>query len=236
MIFVYRTSAVGPSGTSIGDIDVETEILLNENVAPVNYIIVNQGKPGDIYDDSCEGTWLLRKDIAENRQWHSSNVNDYANSTVHAYLNGDWLDRYDPDVVEAIIQAKIPYVNGTGSGGSVASGANGLSVKAFLLGAYEVGFSTSDNQYFPVDGIKLSYFEAGTGSSANQKRIATLAGLATAWWLRAPNTVGTGGAWRTYADGNYSSYSCSNSYGIRPALILPFDFKLSDDQIVGVTA
>ena len=95
----FTSRGLTESGVSIGDIDVETEILLNENGTPISHIIVNQGKPGDMYDDSCNGTWYLRKDIAENRKWHSSNVNDYANSTVNAYLNGDWLNRYDPEVV-----------------------------------------------------------------------------------------------------------------------------------------
>ena len=165
MVFFATRGLLGPSGTNAGDIDVGTEVILNENGQPVNYLIVNQGIPSALYDASCKGTWLLRKDIAENRQWHSSNSNSYKASTIHSYLNGDWLDRYDPAVAEAIVQAKIPYVNGTGNS-PVASGANGLSVKAFLLGGYEVGFTTSDSQYFPNDGAKLSYFDAGTGSTA----------------------------------------------------------------------
>ena len=67
------------TGTSIGNIDVGSEIILNENGAPINYLIVNQGIPenSSLYDASCDGTWLLRKDIAENRQWNSSNSNSY---------------------------------------------------------------------------------------------------------------------------------------------------------------
>lgn len=232
MVFFATRGLLGPSGTNAGDIDVGTEVILNENGQPVNYLVVNQGIPENspLYDASCEGTWLLRKDIAENRQWHSSNSNSYKASTINAYLNGDWLNRYDPDVAEAIVQVKIPYVNGTGNS-PVASGANGLSVKAFLLGGYEVGFTTSDNQYFPKDGAKLSYFEAGTGSSALNKRIAKLNGSATHWWLRSPNTGNTRDAWRVYSNGVYNGKNCTDSYGIRPALILPYDFKFKSDQI-----
>ena len=32
-----------------------------------NFIIVHQGKPSSLYDASCDGTWLLRKDILETR-------------------------------------------------------------------------------------------------------------------------------------------------------------------------
>lgn len=239
MIFVYRTSMVGPSGTAIGDIDVETEILLNENGAPVNYIIVNQGKPGDMYDESCNGAWILRKDIAENRQWHSSNVNDYANSTVNAYLNGDWLTRYDPDVSQAIVQCKLPYRAGSGYGTTVTNGANGLSVKAFLLSATELSFNMS---YMPVnEGAELEYFSGCADDSADSKRISYFNDEAAIFWMRSPycnETFGKYRSLRVYGDGSYGSFTCSNESGggIRPTLILPFDFKLTDDQIVGVTA
>lgn len=230
MIFFVTRGLLGQSGTNAGDIDVGTEVILNENGQPVNYLIVNQGIPSALYDASCEGTWLLRKDIAENRKWHSSNSSSYKASTINAYLNGDWLDRYDPAVAEAIVQAKIPYVNGTGNS-PVASGANGLSVKAFLLGGYEVGFTTSNNPYFPVDGAKLSYFDAGTGTTANNKRIAKLNGSATYWWLRSPYTYYTDRAWAVRYNGNGNGYVCTKSYGVRPTLILPYDFKFTSDQI-----
>lgn len=220
------------TGTSLGNLDVGTEITLNENGEPINYLIVNQGIPEDsaLYDASCDGTWLLRKDIAETRQWHSSNSNSYKASTIHSYLNGTFLNLFDADIREVIKQVKIPYVNGTANA-AVASGANGLSCKIFLLSGREVGFSTSDNQYFPNDGAKLSYFESGTGSSALNKRIAKLNGSATGWWLRSPRTLNTIDAWYVYSDGDCYVFNCALSCGIRPALVLPFSFKLADSQI-----
>lgn len=230
MIFLHRVSAVSAEIRS-GDLEVGQEVLLHENGVPANYLVVHQGLPSDLYDASCEGTWLLRKDIYENRQWHSSNMNDYANSTIHSYLNSTFLNLFDANIIEAIKQVKIPYVNGTGSGGSVDSGANGLSCKIFLLSGYEAGFRTSDNQYFPVDGAKLSYFDAGTGSSANNKRIAYLNNSATFWWLRSPYTGNTSGVWYVHSGGNYSSLYASSTYGIRPALILLYDFTFQESEV-----
>lgn len=231
MVFFTRRFFTS-SGTNIGNLDVGTEIILNENGAPVNYLIVNQGIPSNssLYDASCNGSWCLRKDIAENRQWNSSYSNAYGSSTINAYLNGDWLDRYDPNVLEAIVQAKIPYVNGTGNS-AVASGSSGLSCKIFLLSGREVGFSTSDNQYFPNDGAKLSYFESGTGSSALNKRIAKLNGSAVYWWLRSPYTINTRSVWVVNSYGYWDSNPCIYSFGIRSTIIFPFDFKISDSQI-----
>ena len=75
----------------LGTKAVGSIVKLKENGALVDYIVVHQGKPSSLYDASCDGTWLLRKDILETRQWHSSNVNDYAASTIHAYLNNQFL-------------------------------------------------------------------------------------------------------------------------------------------------
>ena len=225
-----RTNALVKLGTAISTLEVGTLVKVNENGAPVEYMIVNQGNPdASMYDASCDGCWLLRKDIAEEMVWGSSN-NDYQNSDIHAYLNGDWTSRYEAGILSQIKQVKIPYVNGTGSGGLVASGANGLSCKIFLLSGYELGWTTSDNSAFPRDGAKLSYFGSGTGSAANNKRIANYNGSATRWWLRSPDTRGTGRVWGVLSNGSYSYWGCDYTYGVRLAFILP-STALVDDNL-----
>lgn len=216
--------AKAPStGILASSLAVGSTVKLMENGTAVEYLVVNQGIPSNssLYDASCDGTWLLRKDIYENRAWHSSNVNNLENSTIHSYLNSTFLNLFESNIQEAIKQVKLPYRKGGGSGGTNQSGANGLSTKIFLLSGYEVGFTTSDNSYFPVDGAKLSYFESGTGSSALNKRKANLNGSATFWWLRSPYTSGTISVWYVRPDGRYNNYYASNSLGIRPALVLP---------------
>lgn len=210
---------------------VGSTVKLKVNGTAREFLVVHQGKPSSLYDESCNGTWLLMKDCYESRQWHSSNSNSYKASTIHSYLNGTFLNLFDADIREVIKQVKIPYVNGTANA-AVASGANGLSCKIFLLSGYEVGFRQSDNQYFPIDGAKLSYFEAGTGSSALNKRIAKLNGSATDWWLRSPDTSSTGRAWCVNSNGSCDSNFCTSSYGIRPALVLPSDLLVSADGSV----
>lgn len=223
-----RTNALVKLGTAISNLEVGTLVKVNENGAPVEYMIVQQGLPDAMYDASCDGCWLLRKDIAENRVWESSN-NDYQNSDIHAYLNGDWTSRYEAGILSQIKQVKIPYVDGTGSGGSVASGANGLICKIFLLGGYEVGFSTSDNSYFPHDGAKLTYFSSGTSSAANNKRIANYNGNATRWWLRSPHTNTGNNVWSVGSNGSYSNLDGDGTWGVRPALILPSTARVDDN-------
>lgn len=211
---------------------VGSTVKLKVNGTAKEFIVVHQGKPSSLYDNSCDGTWLLMKDIYENRQWHNSNVNNLENSTIHSYLNGTFLNLFESNIRDAIKQVKLPYRKNGGSGGSDQSGANGLLCKIFLLSGYEIGFTTSDNPYFPVDGAKLSYFEAGTGSSALNKRIAYLNGSAAYWWLRSPFTYDTDGVWLVDANGNGSYSYASSSGGIRPALVLPSTLLVSDDGTV----
>lgn len=220
---------------TLGSVAVGSIVKLNESGSPVEYLVVQQGKPGSMYDDSCDGTWLLRKDVAENRVWDSGNSNVLESSDIQAYLNGTWLTRYDTNIQNAIKQVKIPYCVGGGSA-TVNSGANGLSCKIFLLSGYEVGFTTSVNQYFPVDGAKLAYFLSGNDSSANQKRVATLNGGDTGfWWTRSPHKESTDDVslWIVNRNGQSDYWQAATpSCGVRPALIFPADLLVLDDGTV----
>lgn len=217
--------------TKLGSMSVGSTVKLKLGGTARDFLVVHQGLPSSMYDSSCNGTWLLLKDIYTTRTWDGSN-NDYKNSDIHSYLNGTFLNLFDNDIKNAIKQVKIPYQNGTGSGGSVASGANGLSCKIFLLSGYEVGFSTSDNSYFPRDGAKLSYFSSGTGSAANNKRIANYNGSATLWWLRSPGTGDTDGVWGVGSSGSCNDWYYGHAYGVRPALVLDSSLSVSDDGSV----
>lgn len=211
---------------------IGSTIKLKVNGSAKDFIVVHQGKPSSVYDDSCNGTWLLMKDIYENRQWHSSNTNDYANSTIHSYLNSTFLNLFESNIKNAIKQVKLPYRKGSGTSTTVTSGSNGLSAKIFLLSATETSFNFSS--YMPSgEGAELAYFKGCADNSSDSKRVAYLNGSAAGWWLRSPYCrsysnvalyVGSNGDWGP----NY----CSNSVGIRPALILPSTLLVSDDGTV----
>lgn len=215
----------------LGAKTVGSIVKIKVNGASKDFIVVQQGNPNtSTYDSSCAGTWLLMKDIYTTSTF--GNNNSYKDSSIHTYLNGTFYNLIDSDIRAAIKQVKIPYLNGTGGGdGSLATGANGLSTKVFLLSGYEVGWTTSDDINFPKDGIRLAYF--GSGSGGNSKRVAYNGSSADRWWLRSPHTDNHGSVWAVNTEGSYDAGRWNyHSDGVRPALILPSTLFVSNDGTV----
>lgn len=208
------------SGQTIGGLAVGSTIKLKVNGSARNFIVVHQGKPSGVYDDSCNGTWLLMKNVYENRAWHISNTNDYAYSTIHSYLNSTFLNLFESNIKDAIKQVRIPYRKDGGGSHTVTSGSNGLSAKIFLLSATETSF-----RFYSMpssEGAELAYFKDCADNSSDSKRVAYLNGSAASWWLRSPYCYSNSDlALYVNSDGDWGNDYSSTSRGIRPALILP---------------
>lgn len=212
-------------GTLLGSYAVGKTVKIAVDGKDYDWLVVQQGNPNTVtYDSSCNGTWLLMNDIYTTSTF--GNNNSYKDSSIHTYLNGTFYNLIDSNIRAAIKQVKIPYQNGTGSGGSLATGSNGLSTKVFLLSGYEVGWTTSDNGYFPKDGVRLAYF--GNSSSGNSKRVAYNGSSAAIWWLRSPYTSSRGNVRNVSTDGSYNYGWYDYSYGVRPCMILPQDLPVDD--------
>lgn len=211
------------ANVKLGTKAVGSIVKIKVNGAAKDFIIVHQGLPSSAYDASCNGVWVVMKDIYTTMKWDGSN-NDYLNSDMTAYLNGTFISLIDADIRNAIKQVKIPYTNY--SNNNVMSGSNGLSCKVFLLSGTEVGFSGVS--YMNTEGAKLSYFDSAS------KRVAYNGSSAAIWWLRSPYTGNNYYVWRVDTDGSGDYYWCDYSYGVRPAFILPSTLVVSDDGTVSV--
>ena len=221
------------SGTKLANKEVGSIVKLNVNGAATEFLVVHQGLPSEIYDASCNGTWLLMKDVYENRAWHSSNVNDYENSDIHSYLNGTFIGLLDSNIQDAVKQVNIPYRAGSGVKKTVTSGTDGLPAKIFLLSANEAALVY--NTLPTNEGATLSYFTGCDASAADEKRVAHLNGTATEWWLRTPNCYANNGvkcAVTMNAKGRGNVANCSNANGIRPAFVLPGTLLVAEDGTV----
>lgn len=213
----------------LGDVAVGTIVKLNESGSPVEFIVVQQGSPSSSYYGFENATLLLRQGIHSNRIWSSSD-NRYGNSDVHSWLNNEsngYLSLLDPDIRAAVETVKIPYAADV-EGGSIKTGADGLSVKTFLLSLAE-----ANAYYYVTLGNTLTYFNGADDSD----RVAMLNGWAARWWSRTPNKNAGGSTYdnrATYfnADGSFISSACDGNYGVRPAIPLSKTLFVLDDGTI----
>lgn len=192
-------------------------VKIKVNGAAKDFIIVHQGLPSSAYDASCNGVWVVMKDIYTTSTF--GNNNSYKDSSIHSYLNSTFYNLIDSQIRAVIKQVKIPYTNS-----GIQSGANGLSTKVFLLSGTEVGFSNVS--YMNTEGTKLAYFDSAS------KRIAYNGSSAAEWWLRSPYTGSTSYVWYVGTDGSGGGSWHNDSYGVRPAFVLPSELVVSDDGTV----
>ena len=217
----YFSSGVPAETLAVGD-----SVYLNLNGYIRKFLVVHQGNPDPaLYDESCSGTWLMLAPYIydSSKRWDAGN-NDYEKSDIHAYLNSDYLALFDDKEQSAIKQVKIPYVKGTYSSGSVASGANGLSTKIFLLSIGEVGGTNSLKKI----GACLDYF----ATDAQTKRIFTSDGSTTAYayYLRNPHSYsGDGRVYHVGTTGAITYDSISTTRPVRPVLILDSNTPITQD-------
>lgn len=218
------------ANVSLGSKAIGSVVKLNEDGVATEYIVVHQGKPSSIYDDSCTGTWLLRKDLlTERRMWSSDGKNKLETSDIYTWLNDSMFEKYDSDIQASARRARIPYRQNGGINGTDRNGTYGLLSNVFLLSGREIGIVSSS---IPQDGSKLDYFLEGDSNDAKSKRIARRNGTATLWWSRSPYLSGDTAVLYISSTGGLGSGLTTYEYGIRPALILPENLLVLDDGLV----
>lgn len=203
---------------------VGASVYVKESGTPAEFIVVHQGNPDEsIYDTSCDGTWLMRKDLYNGQAWNTSGNNRWQLATLQQWLRDTYINYLD---VSSIIKSvKIPHGLGLGTN-TVYTGADGLDSKVFLLSGYEVG--TGGVNYLPKDGAKLDWFNASTGTS--MQRIAYLSGNAIPWWLRTPYADSSSTVWFVGSNsGSCSTNSVNNGYGVRPCFIITSDAEIDEN-------
>lgn len=167
----YQTLYCVATGTPVeyvelGALPVGTLVGINEDSIETPYIVVHQGLPSADYDNSCNGTWLLRKDLIslstsllqEDAALIVQHLNNKTNQLIKTVqIPTDWAD----DNTYCVKQ---------------------YNVKAFALAPKEVG---ATGYYAGMAGSKLDYFLSGYDDSAStSKRMAKFNGNASAWWER----------------------------------------------------
>lgn len=209
-----------PSGGILAsDLAVGSTVNLMVNGTATEFIVVDQGIPSDssAYDSSCNGTWLMMKDLYELREFDSGAQNYFLWSRIKTYLNGDFFKLFGSVEQNIIKPVKVPCW------GDDEATDEERTVKVFLPSAIEVGLPVN-TAYWPTEGAKFDYFTLGDTSAAHNKRLAYLDGIAREWWVRSKaNFDSTSCIVIMY---EFSSYSwggrgTTSNCGIRPMVVVP---------------
>ena len=199
---------------TLGSVAVGSIVKLNEGGSPVDFYVAAQN-----YESALNGAGrvlVVRKDVYDQRQWNSSNVNAWANCTMRSWLNSTYKGLLDADIQEAMGTTTYHYTPGDGN-----NTVTTRSDAVFLLSATELGQSKS---WFNVEGSALPI--------ANTLKVAYLNGSATYQWTRSPSTSGTNVAVFLSSDGGVVNSYCTYTYGSRPCFTLPSSLYVSDDGFV----
>lgn len=209
----------------LGEYAIGDTVLLGEGTAAREYIVVHHGKPSGIYDNSFNnGTIVLKKDIeiSDNIVWNDPYNNNYAGSSINAYLNNTFINTLNASVRNKITTVKIPYRPGSGTGSTISSGANGLSCRVFLASGFELGWDSSQHTYMPADGATFDYFKNTAAQDAKRIAYFTSPTVATNWWLRSPSLSNPNATWLvTPAGAANDGYYTTSTCGARPCFVLP---------------
>ena len=201
--------------TLLGNETLGTIVKLKENGVPQEFYVAKHGYP----TNGNGRTLLVRRYIYDTRQWHTSNVNAYASCALDSWFNNTYYNLLDADIKAQIAAVAIPYTPGNGNN-SVST----LSRRVFALSVTELGRTAS---YANVEGSALPI--------ASTLQIAyNSSGSAVVQWTRSPYTNRTSNACYLGAVGDVNYYSCTVTYGARPAFTLPSSLSVSDDGSVTV--
>ena len=211
----------------LGNVAVGSIVKLKERGVPQKYLVVHQGRPSAMYDVSCDGTWLLRKDAWTEYNWDNDGGNEYLKSNFVEFLD-EFVSLLDPSIKPFIKTVKIPYCVGGYGGFEIKSGPNGNQCRVFPLGGYEVGLTSGLNSGIPADGSKLAYFKSGNGTLAKEKRIVEYKGSTVPWWTRSSNPSLTRYAWSISSDGDYHSEITNVLHYVLPAMIMQQNLIVDD--------
>lgn len=202
--------------TTLGNKSVGSIVKLKENGVLVDFYVAKHD-----YENGLNGsgrTLVVRKDCYDTRQWHTSNVNAYATSTIDTRLNSTYKNLLDADIRGVIGTTKIKYTPGNGN-----TTVGTLERAIFLLSVTELGRSAS---YANTEGTALSI--------ASSLQIAYLNGSAVVQWTRSPHTSDIRNACCLNTDGRVDYNYCYDTLGYRPAFTLPSTLSVSDDGSVSV--
>ena len=181
-------------------------LFLPEGDETIPYVAVSEDYGGAVL--------LLRQEILpEDLPFASDDSAYYAESSVDAYLSGEFLRQFPQQLREQICDTEIEICCRFPDN----SRTECISRRAFLLSATEVGI---DLAMVTPEGTPLAWFRSRAHHPALQE------GNPADWWLRSAYTADRGLAWHIQANGTLGGSGVWIPSGIRPAICLPRFFPV----------
>lgn len=215
----YYNSGTGTFAISgvrqANSVGVGVSLFAEEDGVKTEFIVVNQGNPNTSkYDSTCDGTWIVRKDIYGTCDFGGASASRYEDSTLN-----DRMETYQTklNIVDIIKTVNIPIIT--------TNDFNTLSVKCFALSPTETQIASYNG-----DGAPLTYF------STADSRIAYYNNEATRYWTRVARYRDDFGDWSTTgstcisATGELVGVRNTSYEGYRPAFIIPSDTYIDEDN------
>ena len=200
------------AGTPLSSKAVGSIIKIKENSTLIDFYVACHN-----YEKSLNGagrTLVVRKDVYDQRKWHSSGVNAWASCSILSWLNSGYKAMFDTGIQQLIGATTYYYTPGNGNW-SVTTRSDAV----FLLSLAELGQSHASTN---VEGSTLPI--------ASTLQIAYQNGAPAFQWTRSPNTGYTSGAWSLSSRGTAANFGCTNTLGSRPVFTLPSSILLNDNN------
>nr|DAY81934.1 MAG TPA: tail protein [Caudoviricetes sp.] len=206
-------------GVKVGTLDVGSIIQIAVDGTMKNFIVVNQGVPGNnnLYGAGCDGTWMLMQDCSDTDSVYGPNTSGSKKSMPYAYsrldtaMNTTFYARLSDKAKSAIFSAQIVVVDNDAT-------YQKLERYVFALSLIETGFFQSEPmESIDYDGAKLEYFQMT--NDASPLRISNKNGVAHEWWMRS-RPQGNGSGRVVTKNGGRTSWDSSSAAGVRPAFVL----------------
>lgn len=211
-------------GTPLSEVAEGSIVKLNESGSPVEFYIAKHNYESDL--NGAGRTLLVRKDCYDIRQWHSSNVNAYASSTIDAWLNGTYKGLLDATIQDAIATTKFYYTPGKGN-----TTLTTLARSIFLLSINELGCWVREGMSGETPNKEGSELPI-----ASTLQVAYRNGSAVEQWTRSACPAGSNRAYRIDSGGylNYYGYCANATAGSRPCFTLPATALVQTDGAIKI--
>lgn len=228
----------------MSDLSVGSLVHFNVSGEQTAFRVMHHGKPSDLYNDSWEGGTVLMLDWPEtmvNRSMVSfTTKKNYADSSMHTWLNETWLGYLDDAVAEKVMEVKLPYRTDTDkSPYEVATGGSGVAAKIWLPSAIEVArgsaYLTDQSTFYVEEGAVFDYWKGAAAAQYADWAYLDEDGTDVGWATRTQNQHYTGSGLMYFNQVGQDGLCIAGTKQkvmARPCLVLPGETVVDGVNIV----